>query len=379
VTRVLILINSLGPYGAENFVLSHVRHADRPRFDVRVCQLGGDESLAPAIRAAGAEVVNLGERRRFDPRALARLLRLVRRERVDVLQTHVGYASVVGRLVGRLARVPVIVSTEQTVRDDRDYSPWLRRAMALTHPLVHGHVYISDAVRRSFGDASDAPIISNGIDGRALAAAAPGARDAVRRELGVAGDEIAIVNVARLHSRKGQIFAIDALARVRREHPRASLWLVGAGPDEAALRARAAERGVADAVHLLGQRLDVHRLLGGFDLYVHPALVEGLGIAVLEAMAAGLPVVASAVGGIPEYVRDGDTGWLVPPGELDALAARLGAAVADGDARRAVAARGQAHILAEHDIRASVAAYEALYTRLLQRRRACARGAAAHI
>src|SRR5262249_8141247 len=182
--RVLVLINSLGPYGAENFVLNQLRRADRARFDVRIAQLGGAETLAPLMRAAGGEVTNLGDRRRFDPRTLARLYRLLRREEIDVLQTHVGYASVVGRLVGRAARVPVVVSTEQTVRDDRDYSPWLRRAMALTFPLADAHVYISHAVRRSFGDGEGAPVIGNGIDGRSIAAAAAAARAEVRRELG---------------------------------------------------------------------------------------------------------------------------------------------------------------------------------------------------
>lgn len=367
--RLLILVNSLGPYGAETFILNHVRHADRARFDVRVCQLGGAETLAPAVRAAGAEVVNLRERRRFDPRAMAALYRLLRRERIDVLQTHVGYASVVGRLVGRAARVPRIVSTEQTVRDDHDYARWLRVAMRVTLPLVDESVFISDAVRRSFAPPArpDAPVIGNGIDGRGIAATAAAARAAVRAELGLGDADLAIVNVARLLPRKGQAQAIRALPRVREAHPRASLWLVGAGPDEDELRALAASLGVAEHVHLLGQRLDVTRLLGGFDVYVHPALVEGLGIAVLEAMAAGLPAVATRVGGIPEYVRDGDTGWLVSPGDVDALAARLAAVAVDATERRRVAARGQAHVLAAHDIHAAVAAYERLYTTLLSR------------
>jgi len=367
--RVLILINSLGPYGAETFVLNHVRNADRSRFEMHVCQIGGSEALAPAIREAGVEVHNLRARRRVAPVAFLRLAALLRRLEIDVLQTHVGYAGVVGRVVGRAARVPVIVSTEQTVSDDSDFPPALRAAIRATFRLAHGHVFISQAVRESFAGWSPeragptAPVISNGIDGRAIAAAVDG-RAAVRKELGLENGALAFVNVARLQPRKGQRFAIEALAKVRARAPGASLWLIGGGPDEPELRALAERHGVAGAVTFLGQRLDVHRLLGGFDAYVHPALIEGLGISVLEAMAAGLPTVATSVGGIPEYVHDGDTGWLVPPADGDALAERMLAVVTDPDERRRRAGRGQALIMAEHDIRASVAAYEALYSSL---------------
>jgi len=370
VIRVLVLINSLGPYGAETFVLNHVRNADRSRFEMHVCQIGGSEALAPAVRAAGVEVHNLRARRRVAPLAFLRLAALLRRLEIDVLQTHVGYAGVVGRVVGRAARVPVIVSTEQTVSDDHDFPPALRAAMRATFRLADANVFISQAVRRSFaGWSADrtgptAPVISNGIDGRALAAAAAAGRAAVRKELGLENGALAFVNVARLQPRKGQRFAIEALAKVRARAPGTSLWLVGAGPDEPELRAVAERHRVADAVFFLGQRLDVHRILGGFDAYVHPALIEGLGISVLEAMAAGLPTVATAVGGIPEYVHDGDTGWLVAPADGDALAERMLAIAVDPDERRRRAGRGQALIMAEHDIRASVAAYEALYTSL---------------
>src|SRR5262245_11942741 len=138
--RLMFLINSLPPYGAETFVLNHARHADRERYDVAVCQLGGSEELVAKFRDAGIEVHNCRERHRFDPAAMARLARLLRRWRVHVLQTHVGYAGSVGRLVGRTVGVRAVVSTEQTVRSD--YGRIIRAANDVTFRLAHANVFI---------------------------------------------------------------------------------------------------------------------------------------------------------------------------------------------------------------------------------------------
>jgi glycosyltransferase involved in cell wall biosynthesis len=206
-------------------------------------------------------------------------------------------------------------------------------------------------------------IIPNGIDTRALAARAAASRDEVRAELGLASDDVAFANVARLHPDKGQATLIAAFARAAL--PRARLYVVGVGPLDAELRGLAASLGVADRVRFLGERTDVPRLLGGFDAYVHPSLAEALGISVLEAMSAGLPTIGAAADALPEYITDGATGWLFPPGDAAELAERLRAVAGDLTAARAVGAAGQARMFRDYDIGASVTAYEALYERLL--------------
>jgi glycosyltransferase involved in cell wall biosynthesis len=367
--RLLFLINSLPPYGAEMFILNHAHHVDRDRYEVAVCQLGGSDALAPRFHEAGIEVLNCHARYRFDPAALARLGLVLRHRRIDILQTHVGYAGVVGRIVGRAVGVRAIVSTEQTVRSD--YGRVIRTANDLTFRWAHTNVFISRAVLGSFAEvfpelySEPQAVITNGIDTRALAETAAAGRAQARAELGMAADELAFGNVARLAPTKGQETAIRALARVRRALPRASLWIIGAGPLEDHLLGVARAEGVSDAVHLVGQSLDVPRLLGAFDAYVHPANTEGLGISVLEAMAAGLPTIASAVDGLPEFVRDGDTGWLVPPRDPERLAQAMVDVGRDLDGARVVAERGRALVQREHDIRVSVAAYERIYRRLL--------------
>jgi glycosyltransferase involved in cell wall biosynthesis len=369
--RVLVLLNSLAPYGAENFVLNHARFADRDRFEVVVAHLGGTRALAERFQEAGVETIDLagGSKRRFTPRTAARLVRELRDREIDILQTHIRLASVVGTVLGRLARVPVIVVTEQTTL--RSHPGMLQRASAWTFPLAHQHVFISRAVADDFAsrfpDAAGpgAPIITNGIDTARIATLAAASRVEVRAELGLRDGDFAFGNVGRLADQKGQQYAIEALARIRGRHPRASLWIVGEGELRDSLTALAQQHGVSDAVHFLGQRMDVHRLLGGFDAYVHPALFEGLGIAVLEAMAAGLPVVASSVDAIPEYVHDGDTGLLVPPRTVEPLASAMARLLDEPALATRLGAAGRAIVEREHDIRAAVRAYEALYERLL--------------
>jgi L-malate glycosyltransferase len=366
--RLLILTNSLAPYGAENFILNHVRHHDRRRYQITVCYFRAPHTLGPALREAGAEVVCLDEVRRPSPGAIFRLGHLIRRRRFDVLQTHIAYAGMIGRVVGRATQVPAVISTEQTVRHDLKGA--LGRGVDVTFGLAHQHVYITQAVRRSFHGEAGAPIITNGIDAEDVADQARRARAQKRAELGLADGDLAFGNVGRLHPNKGQRFAIEALAKVRARLPRASLWIVGEGDRRAELAAWAEAHRVGDRVHLLGQRLDVHALLGAFDAYVHPATTEALGIAVLEAMAAGLPTIASAVDGIPEFVRHGETGWLVPSGDADELAERMIAVGALGPDVARVALAGRALVRRDHDVRAAVAAYESLYESLLGRRAA---------
>lgn len=368
--RVMILLNSLVPYGAENFVLNHARYADRGRFDVVVAHLGGSTALTKNFHEAGVETIDLARGgRRYTPQTLLRLALELRQRRIDILQTHIALAGVAGAIVGRLARVPIIVATEQNPL--RTYPSVLRYGNQLTFRLADSHVYISRAVLSDFASTfpgADHPpvsIITNGIDVSSIARTAAASRVEVRQELGLGPDDIALGNVGRLTDQKGQRYAIAALARVRAKWPRASLWIVGSGELRDELGRLAETEGVADAVHFLGQRMDVHRVLGGFDIYVHPAIFEGLGIAVLEAMAAGLPVVASEVDAIPEYVKDGETGTLVKPRDVDSIVNGISAQLADPGRARRLAEAGRALVEREHDIRAAVRAYEALYENLL--------------
>jgi glycosyltransferase involved in cell wall biosynthesis len=373
--RIVFLTNRLSPAGAETFLLARLRLLDRTRWEPIVAALREGGELAPAFAAGGARVVTLGAARRLDPAALPRLYHLLRDERVDVLEAHVWYACVVARLVGRLAGVPVVITNEQdvraganTVRRDLlwidDATTWM--SSACVHITRASERSFAEGTPRLFRGRARRVVIPNGIDvGRVAAGAAAADRAAVRRELGAGEGDLVIGNVARLQPAKGHEHLLDAFARVRAARPDARLVVVGWGTSEAALRARAARLGVADRVAFLGKRHDVHRLLAAFDVFAFPSIHEGQGIALLEAMAAGVPIVASAADGIPEMVRDGETGLLVPPADAAALAAGILRLAGDAALAARVRDRARAVVAAEYSVEAAAARYEALYASLL--------------
>jgi glycosyltransferase involved in cell wall biosynthesis len=223
-------------------------------------------------------------------------------------------------------------------------------------------------------------VIPNGIDAarvRAEAAAAP--RAGVREEL---GGGLIVGNVARLQPAKGHRHLLGAFARVLAARPDARLGIVGWGESEAELRGLARRLGIADRVRFLGKRQDVHRLLAGFDLFAFASIHEGQGIAVLEAMAAGVPVIASAADGVPEMVRHEDTGLLVPPRDEAAMADAILRLAADPPLRARLAAAASRMVDAEYSVDAAARRYDELYEELLarrtrSRRSRSARGAAA--
>jgi len=207
----------------------------------------------------------------------------------------------------------------------------------------------------------------------AIAPMAPvGAADraALRAALGLAPDDLVVGTLGRLYEpKKGLAVFLDAAERITADVPRARFVLAGDGPSRPALEKRAGAPGLAGKVRFAGARRDVHRLLAAYDLFVQPSLWEGFGLTVLEAMAMERAVVASAVGGHREIVRDGIDGVLVPPGDPRALAAAVVDLLADPGRRAASGRTARARVLAEFPIERLVDETTALYDALLERPR----------
>ena len=174
-------------------------------------------------------------------------------------------------------------------------------------------------------------IVYHGID----------APDREMRHLPSTGREVVVGVASRLVPIKGIAFAIRALASLRRDVPQMRLEIAGAGPEQDALRREAHALGVGDVVTFLGWQTSVWPLLGRWDVFVQPSLDEGFGMAALEAMAAGVPVIGTRAGGLPELIEDGSTGYVVPPADVAALAGRLRDLSIDAGRRRAMGAAGR--------------------------------------
>ena len=305
-----------------------------------------DVQLVERLRATGSEVRCVGRPALLGGYGLGSAFRWLKRERFDVAVTCLFYADVLGRTLARLAGVPRIVTSLRA--RNVHYTGWQRWLVRRTMRWAD-RVVLNSAAVRDFASAEEgAPpdrivVIPNGID---LAPYShPITRLALCAELGLPNEAVLIGSVGRLTRQKGYDLLIEALAQSALTS--AHLLLSGAGEEADRLTAQARQRGLAERVHLLGYRRDVPRWLGALDLYVQPSRFEGMPNAVLEAMAAGCPIVASAVDGLQELIDDGGQGWLVQPEEASALAHTIDRALADKPEahRRAQAAHRRA---AEH-------------------------------
>jgi glycosyltransferase involved in cell wall biosynthesis len=266
-----------------------------------------------------------------------RLLRLLRAARPDLVHLHsrIG-ADIWGGIAGRLAGVPVI----HTRRVD---NPEPRLAVALKYRLHDRVVAISEAIGRVLVSEGLPPaklrVVRSAVDWESWAR--PGDCAAVAGRLGVPADAVLIGVVAQLIPRKGHRFLLEALPPLLARQPAIRVVFFGRGALEDELRRTIAATGLDGVVRLAGFRDDLPDILPCLDLLVHPATMEGLGVSLLQAASAGVPIVASVAGGIPEAVRDGENGLLVPPGDVPALREAVGALLADPARRRALGQGGR--------------------------------------
>ncbi len=297
--------------------------------------------LARAAAAAGARVVPLGIANHFDVRAALVLRRLA--PGFDVVHFHTARAHALAPLSrGRGARLVVTRRMDYVPAG----GPYVR---FLYNRAVDAVIAISEGVRTALirvgVRAERIRVVPSGIDARALAAP-PAARAAVRREWGLGDDEVAVVALGALEVRKGHAVLLAAAAGLASAAPRLRYVFCGEGRQAKALAGAAAA--LDGAVEMVGFRRDVAACLAAADIVALPSLQEGLGVAALEAMAAGRPVVASRVGGLAEAVVHEETGLLVPPGDPTALAAALARLARDPDLRARLGAAGHARVLARY-------------------------------
>jgi glycosyltransferase involved in cell wall biosynthesis len=266
-----------------------------------------------------------------DLAALWNLIRLLKSERPEIVHTHTSKAGVLGRLAAWSARVPVIVHTPHGHVFYGHFGPirsWAflqveRRLAQITSWLIGlTATERAEHLDRGVGRRDRFKVIPSGIDvDRFRKARVTG--KVIPDWFGCSSAATVVGSIGWLTDIKGHRFLVDAVAALRKEYPNLHLVIVGSGDRHEALVAQAERAGIGGAVHLVGHREEVDACLAGMDCFVLPSLNEGMGRALIEAMAAGLPVIASQVGGIPALIRDGKNGLLVPAGNSRALADAL--------------------------------------------------------
>jgi glycosyltransferase involved in cell wall biosynthesis len=372
----LALYAGSGYGGAEKLALEFARRLDPTRYRSWLCTIRLDDPSRDASRQSdardlserGVRWVGLQERAPTlaSPHGWWRLLTLLTRERIDVVHAHMPRASVPGAIAARLARVPVVVSHEHgSTLSGKRMRPLLDREVVARLSTIM--IAVSEYDRQNLiareGIASERiMVLHNGIDGR-LGDDSAGPPPGLERPPGVP----LIGAVGRLFAQKDYANLVRAVAVLRERGRALRCVILGDGPQRAQLEALISQIGVGDSVRLLGRRDDVGQVLRAFDVAVLSSVWEGTPLAGLEYMAAGRPIVATAVGGVPEMLRDGVDGILVPPRDHVALADGIARVLDDPELAARLGASAQARQAESYELDGVVRRLEGIYDELLVR------------
>jgi sugar transferase (PEP-CTERM/EpsH1 system associated) len=358
VVRVMHVVYSLRPGGMEFGVVKLVNGLDPSRIESAICSTKPADGLKALLRPE-VRVHDLHRRAGNDPALIWQLYRLFRRERPDVVHTHAWGTLIEGLFAARMARVPVVVHGEHGTLQLRPHQRWLqRRGWSAANRVLAVSSRLADRITLETGFPRERiSVIRNGVDLSRFGAIE---RSSARAALGLTSDAQVVATVGRLVPVKDHMTLIEAMALIRRDL-NVTLVIAGDGPLRESLAARAAERGIDDRVRFLGHRPDVESVLRAADVFVLSSESEGLSNTILEAMASGLPVVATRVGGADEMVLDGETGVLLPPRSPRELADALESVLNNPARSTAMGAAGRARIEAEFGLQGMLQRYEAMY------------------
>jgi glycosyltransferase involved in cell wall biosynthesis len=369
--RILFLSTSMGMGGADSQLLSAAQELRRRGHEIFIISMTPLGPMGLEARKVGLFTESLQMRRGLpDPRGLLRLARFVRSWRPDVVHSHMVHANLLARAVRFFAPVPALVSTIHNINEGG------RARMAayrLTNGLVDHMTIVSEAAANRFVEDRIVPqrllrVIPNGVNIDHYRNVPPEIRESLRRLLGLAGSFVWLA-VGRFETAKDYPNMLRAFARVRERRPEAYLLLVGRGSLQEETETLVRELGIADSVRFLGVRSDIPEVMSAADAYVLSSAWEGMPMVLLEAAAAGLPTVATRVGGNHEVVRDGETGFLVPPSDDAALAEGMLKLMAlPLSERRAMGDAGHHHVRSHYGLGRVAERWEELYREVLARK-----------
>ena len=367
-TRILQLVSSLTVGGAEQIVLNLAERVNPRQFETFVCSLSriGQNSLQPAFEKVGIPTLALNSQHFYNMQLVRAVQRYVREQQIDLIHTHLTDADIIGRLVGRWSKIPVLSTLHNMpfnyARQRRDRY-WLERFTArywATHLVT-----VSPKIRELFISEWHIPparisAINNSVQMEPFLAVEEGVL-ATREFPGPV-----ITNVARFNPQKAQEVLLAAAAQVIAKLPQAHFLLVGRGHMEPALRQQAQELGIANNVIFTGVRHDIPNILAQSEIFALSSRWEGVPLSVIEAMAAARPVVVTAVGGNTELVESGLSGLVVPPDSPGALAEALLTLLQDKERRLALGRSARHRVRHLFSPEQFIHQYELLYRRLAE-------------
>jgi glycosyltransferase involved in cell wall biosynthesis len=361
--RVLHVVAVFGAGGAERVAANLLQTSDREQFDVGAISLRGPvgTDLEETLAQDGIPVWYLGKEKGFDPRVFARVAWIVEHFRPQVVHTHT-YALRYAVPYMLCRRIPAMVHTVHNLAErEIDWSGRLVHRIAFRRGVLPVAIAseVADSLRRVYG-IDGFPLIPNGISVDAYRGpSSEGER--WRNKEGFAPTDVLFVCVAGLRPQKNPALLLEGFHRGPASDPRAHLLFVGRGDLKAELERQIGALGLRERVHLLGLRSDIPEILNAADVFVLSSDYEGNPLSVMEAMAAGKPMICTAVGGVPELVEDGECGLLVPQRDVKALAGAMRYMLESPEARKSMGEASARRAVERFDLRVMTEAYENLY------------------
>ncbi len=367
--KILITTSVLNRRGAERMILELAARLDRARFRPSVACLRAETPYLEEFRARGIEVRLFGMTGYFQLRPLREFYRFLRAERFDLVHTHLYRDAVYARPLGKLSGAAVVSTLHNSyvwrsraqLRLDSFTARWADRLTAVSAAVK------KFAVEREGIPADKIRVLHNGIE-TSRYRVEPGTREKMRELFGIGPDGFLIGSLGHLGEQKGFRYLIEAAPEILRAFPSSRFLIFGEGELGDDLRRRASSALPAGKFLFPGFRDDIPELLSAFDLFVLPSLWEGLPVVLIEAMAAGVPVVASDVDGNLEVTGGGEAGLGVPPADPAALAAAVKTLLGDRARREKLARAGRERARERFDLEVMVRNYQDLYREVLEQR-----------
>jgi glycosyltransferase involved in cell wall biosynthesis len=363
---VLHLIETSGPGGAEKMLISLVEHLNVKKYKSIICLLK-DGWLNSQLKSRGFETVIIPQVRIFDFRWMIRLIDLLRYKKCNLMHAHEFAMNSYGTLISAITRIPIVT----TVHGKNYYwSKWRRR---LAYRFVSKHsrmVVVSEDIKKFLikyvGIKSGrVTTIYNGIDFNSYCSD-NGSRNKVRKELGIDEKQSVIGTVGNLYSVKGHTYLLKAFAIIKNRFPSAVVVIAGRGGLLDKLQKESADLNIQNNIRFLGFREDIHDLLQAMDVFVLPSISEGLPLSALEAMASKKPVVATDVGGMPEVVMNGQTGFTVPSKNPKSLAEKIMFLLENKNLADEMAEKSRNRVEKEFALENMVSRYQELYDNIFE-------------
>lgn len=366
--KVLYVFAALPVGGAEQVLVTELEGLNKKIFDPLVCVISEKGPVGEMIEQMGIPVIPLHrmKKNQFDYGIIREIKELILREKISLVHTHLYDGGKYGRIAARMAKTPAIVHTVHNVYVKRRTKYHLiNRALSLFTDRI---IAVSEAVKESVVhydriNREKIQVIYNGIDFTKFDG--PVSTSDVRSELGIRPEEMVIGVIARLEEQKGHIYLLKALSLRRNLLPSLKVIIVGDGKLRSFLEKESEKRGLSSHVFFLGTRKPIFSIFKALDLFLLPSLWEGFGVAIVEAMAAGVPVIATAVDGVKEIIISGRDGQLISPGDAQSLAEAIEDALFHREKYLEMARRGKETVHQNFSKEKHVAALQALYLEIL--------------